>query len=414
VHRAGPDALTAHAQALWDKGQRDAAVAAARAALLVEPGGASGYLNLAQIESRLGRQTAAITGATRAARLAPRDPAAVFSWARALALSGHLSEAVEALRLVIKLQPANLAAQVDLANYAYQLGDLPTAFAAMEHRFDVPGYPVRRRHADRPHWGGQQLTSRTILVHAERDFGDTIQYARFLPDAARRGGRVLLECQPELVRLFERVPYVSAVRAMGDALPPFDVQVPLNSLPFLVGATLARLPTLPYVDAPRAPTLPPPRSERLLKVGLVWASRADSVTAGSRGLPIGALAPLFAVDGVAWYSLQFGAEGALERTAGAVIDLAPEITDFADTAAYMGALDLVVTVDTAAAHLAGALGRPVWVLLPAPAAYRWMLGREDSPWYPTMRLLRQRTSGDWSHPIAQVVERLTAWVRARA
>jgi hypothetical protein len=292
-------------------------------------------------------------------------------------------------------------------------GDLRGGFAGLEWRFRLPDFPVAERVFPQPRWDGGPLAGRVLLIHAERDFGDSLQYIRYVRLLAGRGERVIVECQPELESLFADSLGDVPVIARGAPLPPFDCYAPLPSLPFLLGTDMASVPAeVPYLRSPPAAPLPDAGAGQP-RIGLVWAARAESQTADGRTCPVKALLPLIERSDVRFFSLQLGprANELADLPKGRVVDLAPRIRDFADTAAFLASLDLLITVDTAAAHLAGALARPVWVLLPRQPAYRWHLNRPDSPWYPGMRLFRQHRPGDWPSLIAHVSAALDEWLR---
>jgi hypothetical protein len=265
-----------------------------------------------------------------------------------------------------------------------------------------------------PRWQGEALGGRTILLDAEQGFGDAIQFLRYAPLVAERGGRVVVRCAPELATLFASTEGVAAVVRRGEALPAFDAVCPLPSLPRVFGTTLENVPArVPYL-------VPDPGKaahwrDRLAgipgecKVGLVWASQSSHRTAGAKSISLAALAPIGEVPGARFYSLQKGeaAREAQRPPAGMrITDLAGELRDFSDTAAVLAALDLVISVDTAVAHLAGAMARPTWTLLKFAPDWRWLLGREDCPWYPTMRLFRQAKRDDWQAPVAGLADAL--------
>jgi hypothetical protein len=292
-------------------------------------------------------------------------------------------------------------------------GDLARGLAELEWRWQLPGYTSEGEAFFRTFWDGGNLAGRTILLHDEQGFGDTIHHARFLPLVKARGGRVILRCQPALGRLLAGLDGADQVLgiARGEPLPAFDVHAPLMSLPHLLGTTLATIPAnVPYLrpspdDVTRwaarlaaDPDLPD------FRVGLVWAGSPLHANDSRRSLSLDALEVL-AQPGASFYSLQKDAAAAAAATPPAglrLIDLGPNLHDFAETAAAVSRLDLVITVDTAVGHLAGALGRPVWLLLSAVHDTRWMTEREDTPWYPTMRLFRQRPGETWG-PVLQRV-----------
>jgi hypothetical protein len=264
-----------------------------------------------------------------------------------------------------------------------------------------------------PQWDGSPLEGRTILIRTEQGLGDTLQFIRYIPLVHRRGGRVILLSQPPLTRLQACIPGVERLLAHGDPVPEFDVHVPLLSLPGLLGTRLETVPAdVPYLEA--EPPLVEAWRHRLgsypgFKVGIVWQGNPKYLQDRARSTCLAQFAPLARVPGVHLFSLQKG-PGAEQLTARTewfpVTDLGSGLADFADTAAVLKHLDLVVSVDTSVAHLAGALGLPVWVALPHAADWRWLMGRDDSPWYPTMRLFRQTGPGQWEDVFRRIAEAL--------
>jgi hypothetical protein len=255
------------------------------------------------------------------------------------------------------------------------------------------------------------------LIHTEQGLGDTIQFIRYAPLLAARGARVIVECPPDLADLLRTVAGVADVVPRPNPLPPFDVHAAVLDLPRLFGTTLATVPAnVPYVTADPARgqkwfakvtssiSVPPgPR------VGLVWSGNPKHANDRNRSIPLRAFEPLAALTHVTFFNLQKGpAAGQMSDSTLTLklIDHTAKLHDFADTAALIAHLDLVITVDTSVAHLAGALAKPVWVLLPKVPDWRWMLDRADSPWYPTMRLFRQDAIGDWAGVVRQVKEEL--------
>jgi hypothetical protein len=308
----------------------------------------------------------------------------------------------------LALKPDHAGAHLNRALALLLTAEFDEGWQEYEWRFAVAHYD---RKFDRPSWTGEPLGGRSILIHAEQGFGDALQFVRYVPSVAERGGRVVLETPEPLVRLARTVAGVSQVVARGDRLPAFDCHCPLLSLPRVFKTNLSTIPSaVPYLSAPAGssagwaewiPTTPG------LRVGIVWAG----TTVGAIDLRL--LQPLWELDRVSWFSLQVGERsGDISSLAGAKIaDLSPCITDFAETAAAVCRLDLVISVDTAVAHLAGALGRPTWVLLRHPPEWRWLLEREDSPWYPTARLFRQRKEGDWPEVVREVAATLAQIAR---
>lgn len=317
--------------------------------------------------------------------------------------------AVAHYRRALGLEPNFADAHFNLGMLLLRLGHLAEGFAECEWRWRTARFtPLRCPH---PRWDGLFLRG-TLLVHTEQGAGDAIQFARSLPEAARRCERVMLVCPENLLRLFGRVPGLAELRTAGE-IPhqAFQAFTPLLSLPHLFGTTLNNIPArVPYLEPPGTFELPPhPAAGARLKVGIAWAGSPTHANDRNRSCHLRELAPLLDVDGVAWYSLQKGPQAEQLRELVRpehVCDLGPSLTDFADTAGAIAQLDLVVSVDTSVAHLAGALGRPVWVLLGRQSDWRWLVDREDTPWYPTMRLFRQEQARDWRGPVARVAAAL--------
>jgi hypothetical protein len=265
------------------------------------------------------------------------------------------------------------------------------------------------------------LEDRILLLHTEQGLGDAIQFIRYLPLVAQRGGRIIIECQAELQRLFQTMDERWQIVVRGQPLPAFDLHCPLLSLPRVFGTDLANVPNIvPYLHADAQDVR---RWQHRLaghspnvKVGLAWAGSPTHKNDRNRSMKLATLAPLGQLSGVCLFSLQKGAAAAEAKTPPdgmKMIDWTDELYDFADTAALIANLDLVIAVDTAVVHLSGAMGKPVWTLLPFVPDWRWLLQREDSPWYPSMRLFRQPRIGDWDSVITRVVDALSRWIHVR-
>jgi hypothetical protein len=261
-----------------------------------------------------------------------------------------------------------------------------------------------------PVWDGADIKGKRILLYAEQGFGDVIQFVRYAPMVAEKGAEVIVGCQKELKSLLKSLPGVSAVVAFGEALPHYDFQCPLPSLPRIFHTTLENMPSsVPYLHADFGSIAK--WRDRLqndtysLNIGLTWAGSPGHLNDRNRSCPIDLFVPITRIDGVRLFSLQ---KDIPKQWTGSslsemdIIDYTGDMEDFSDTAGIIMNLDLVITVDTVVAHLAGALGKPVWTLLPYSPDWRWMLNREDSPWYPTMRLFRQPSPGDWISVISKV------------
>ena len=430
--------------ALMRIGRGGDAVPVLRRATELAPGIASVWMQYAEALWRLQRYDEALPPARRAAALAPNDARVLVMLGNALQTLALFAEAADAYRRAIQLDPnlfdpqGNLAltllkmgrAKEALAIYdqigarwpdaadaianrslaLLTLGDLERGFADYEARWRTAAITPYR--FQQPRWDGSDPSGKTILLMNEQGLGDTIHFVRYATLLAKRGAKTIVACPPVLRAVIETVQGVDGVvddKAVGGGtvtggdVPQFDFYAPLSSLPGLFKTTLATIPArVPYISAD------PQRVERWrerlagdagnFKVGIVWAGTAAHVNDRSRSAPLAAFAPLAGIEGVTFYSLQKGPPAAQIASPPAgmkVVALGDELRDFADTAALLEVLDLLISVDTSVVHIAGALARPVWTLLAAGPDWRWMLDREDSPWYPTMRLLRQPQPGAW-------------------
>jgi protein O-GlcNAc transferase len=384
--------------ALQAKGDLASAIAAFEQAASLAPDRADSHYDLANALREAGRIEAAIAGYDRALALDPRHSDAHSNRGLALHLQAAFDQAEDCFRRALALVPDHANAHLNLGMTRLLRGDF-AGFRDYEWRKRSVLPPA----AAVPQWRGAALGGASILLHAEQGFGDTLQFARYVPLVAARGGRVVLAVQGELKRLLAGLPGVASILSLDEGVPKVEWQCPLLSLPLAFGTTLETIPaSVPYLAD--NPALRAAWRRRIgarggLNVGLVWSGRPSHPRDRERSLAPDQLSPLGTVPGVNFFSLQKGGDGA--RPAFAHDDLAPELGDFADTAAAVAALDLVITVDTATAHLAGALGVPVWVLLPRVPDWRWLMEREDSPWYPSARLLRQERAGEWAPVIAR-------------
>ena len=409
---AFPEAMQASGHALSDLGRAEEAVDSYRQALLLKPALHDIQNNLALALRALSRLEEAEPWFRQAVAREPRDPILRANHASLLKDLGRLDEAEAAYRAALELAPEDTPTramvQYNLGILLLLAGRLTEGWAGYEHRFAAGAVPLRPY--SQPLWTGEDLAGRTLLVHAEQGFGDAIQMARYLPLIA---GKVLVQVAAPLVRLLSGWPGVQVIAA-GDPLPEFDLQCPILSLPRAFATTEETIPgTVPYLRADpvrmahwraRVAELPG------LRVGIVWAGNPRDLTLDRRrSIPLDVLAPLAGMAGVSFVSLQKDVPaGGLQASAlGRVLhDWTGELPDFAETAALIEALDLVISVDTAVVHLAGALGRPVWLLNRADTDWRWRLGRDDSQWYPTLRQFRQLQAGDWDSVVRTVHEAL--------
>lgn len=405
-----------------------------RAALALAPEAVPVLCHLADLRSRRGDEIEARSLYEQAIALAP-DSAMAHSNLGVLHFDSDRLDAAEAqFRTALALNPQMASARLNLGQALLCRGEFTEGWAAHEVRYraDVPGalpaLPVLARQAV-PVWQGEPLAGRSLLVWPEQGFGDQIQFCRYLAWLKSLGPRRLtLVVSAPLLPLMQRLAgpdEVLTLEAGAAALPDHDFWVPLLSLPHRAGTVLHTIPAaVPYLSADAAlvaawaPRLPPRQAG--LRIGLVWRGQAQHANDADRSLArLALLAPLWLVPGVTFISLQkrAGEDDACSPPPGQpLLALGGDIQDFDDTAALLSQLDLLITVDTAPAHLAGAMNLPCWVLLPARRCdWRWLRGRDDSPWYPSLRLFRQPARGDWVTPVARVGEALAEWVgRAQA
>jgi hypothetical protein len=383
------------------------------------PGPPREHAQLGHILLALGAEREALECFRRAVRRDPNDAWSLISLGSSLMYAGEHAEAILWIERALALEPENPDAHLTLAYLLLTGGELERGWREMEARWRSPGMAPLLGVSERtlvPAWEGAELAGKAIVLHAEQGLGDTLQFVRYVPLVAARGGRVILGCQPELKRLLSGMPGVDEIRAAGERLyspePPWHAA--LMSLPRIFGTTLETIPPSSYLradEALAASWAARLASERRFRVGLVWAGGPFNPRNRGRSLELRALAPLGRLGGVAFYSFQTGAAARQAAHAPAGLELTElpaALTDFAETAAALQHMDLLITVDTAVAHLAGALGRPVWILLPYAPDWRWLLAREDSPWYPSARLFRQPRPGDWRSVIARVADALEA------
>jgi tetratricopeptide (TPR) repeat protein len=384
-------------------------------ALVVQPSNISALLNRGTSLHRLNRPDAALSSFDRVLALDPRNAKAHYNRANILHEQRRFDECLAAFAKAVALAPDYADAHFNEALTRLLLGDFEQGWKKYEWRWKTESQRHLSRDFGRPLWlGAESLAGKTILIHFEQGLGDSLQFARYLPRLAAMGAEVVIEVPPSLQPLLSRVPGVSRVIGREDQPPPFDVHCPIMSLPLAFNSSLEAIPAdVPYLEVPPdhlskwQSRLPPKRG---LRVVVAWAGSATHKHDLRRSIPLAALQPLFdAGQGIEWLAVQRDLredDEACLAELPRVLQLGAKFEDFADTAAVLSLADLVITVDTAIAHLAGALARPVWILLQHSPDFRWLLDRDDSPWYPTARLFRQERSGDWDETIARVAAAL--------
>jgi tetratricopeptide (TPR) repeat protein len=389
-----------------------------RRALALDPANAEACNNIGDALQFLGREEEALQWFDGSLSLAPDNVKVLNNKAFSLTQLQRFDEAVAIYDSVKKIDPDNAVADWNMALLHMLKGNFEAGWTGREARWRATRLPVAYPKFSEPMWLGEgSIEGRTVLVRADEGLGDTIQFARYVPMLEARGARVILVVEEALCTLLSSLPGVSQCFATSaGALPAFDVHCPMSSLPLAFGTRLDTIPAatsyLPRpakarVDAWEARLGPHDR----LRVGLVWSGSPGHRNDHNRSIPLRAMARILDVD-AAFVSLQKDARAVdravlLERSD--IVDLTADLADFSETAALVSCLDLVITVDTSVAHLAGALGCPTWVLLPWTPDYRWLLDREDSPWYPTMRLFRQTETRDY----AGVLDRVRAELLTR-
>ena len=396
----------------------DDALASYDEVLAVKPSHVGARVNRGNTLLRFNRPVDALESFDQALVLMPAHPQILTNRGHALRRLDRPREALASFEVALKKSPDFPEAPFEAALAHLTLGDFKVGWKAYEWRWKTAAFADKRRAFRQPLWlGGTPLSGKTILLHAEQGFGDTVQFIRYAPLLASHGARVVCEVQPELAPLLAQFDGIEVV-AKGAVLPNFDLHCPLLSLPLAFGTELATIPTgVPYLRAPSARVahwrdrLPPGN----LRAGFVWSGSHAHKNDANRSIPLARLESLFASLPFACFSLQCEMRDAdrevLQRLPN-LVDLGPELSDFIETAAVISLLDVVVSVDTAVAHLAGALGKPVVILLPHAADFRWMRDCDDTPWYRSAKLVRQPAFGDWDGAIGRLGNELREIVGA--
>jgi tetratricopeptide (TPR) repeat protein len=405
--------------ALGQLGQLDEAIAAYRRVLALDPDFVAAHYNLGIALNERGSVDEAIDEYRRVLEIKPGHAEARNNLGSALREAGRIDEALATYRQMLEMHPESDKAKFHYSILLLLSGEFERGWPLYEARWKMTS--TGERQFPQPAWDGECVAGRRILIHAEQGLGDSIQFFRYARLLAKRGAEVVAECQRSLLDLFRSAPGVSALVAAGDPLPRFDLHVPMLSLPRLFQTNVESIPAeIPYVFA--EPQRRDVWSKRLgglqspLKVGLAWTGNPENPALRKRHMALDVLAPLLRLGGVDFISLQVGpgSEQIPQLPAAAsIIDHTSHIRDFADTAALLAELDLVISVDTAVAHLAGAMGLPAWTLLPFAPDWRWGLRGDHTPWYPAMRLFRQPAVGDWNSVIQLVAKELERFTPAR-
>jgi tetratricopeptide (TPR) repeat protein len=408
-----PDSAEAHnnlGAAYMEQGRLDQAEECYRQALALKPEFVEAHRNLGDVFTQEGKRDEGVACYERALEIDPEYADAYNHLGIAVEGQGNLEAASGWYRRAVALRPAYAAARSNLGLLLLLRGEYEEGWREYERRLECA--PMRRKFS-KPRWNGERIEGRSILIYDEQGFGDAIQFVRYASLVQEQSGaeRVLLEVHPKLARLFAQNEPWNAEIVPGrnteeDALPPFDFYLPQMSLPLALGLYEPLPMPGPYLRADselRAVWRGRLGAPAKVRVGLVWAGSPEHKADQYRSMQPEHLLPLLQMPGLEFYSLQIGRIGCADslREAG-LIDLTASIDDFADTAALVAELDLVVSVDTAVAHLAGAMGRPVWLLLSFQPEWRWGVAGDRTPWYATMRLFRQTALGDWNAVVRSV------------
>jgi tetratricopeptide (TPR) repeat protein len=404
-------ALNGRGETLRELKRFEEAIATYNRALAIEPGNAIALRSRG--DALLGQQflEEALASYRHALASSPNDAASLNNIGFVLHRLKRFPEALASYERAIAVDPGLALAHWNEALLRLLLGDFERGWTSYEWRWRLDNLAPLKRDLAQPLWlGKDDLAGKTILLHAEQGFGDTIQASRYAGLVAQRGARVVLEVQPALKALMAELVGPAQVVALGEPLPAFDFHCPLMSLPLAFGTRVDSIPAdIPYLRPPadRVQRWNDRIPGSCLRVGLVWCGHLSHRANSIRSIPLERLDPIQSLPGIQLVSLQKDMPAAdaerLQAHSG-IIDLGAELSDFADTAAVVSQLDLIISVDTAIAHLAGAMGKRIYIALADPPEWRWLLGREDSPWYPTARLFRQREAGKWGDVIRRIAD----------
>jgi tetratricopeptide (TPR) repeat protein len=386
-------------------GRIDDALVPAKEAARLRPDISAAHTGLANIYQMLGEFDDAVAEYGEALKIDPKNPDALNNLGLTLLRLCRIDEAVAAFDKAMSLRQNFIDARANRALGYLLRGDLEMGWVEYEWRWKSGGFTTKPMGYTQPQWDGSDLAGKTIVMHSEQGLGDTIQFARYATVLRDKGAKVILQCSPTLTDLLKTIDGVSEV--VPNTAPtklPFDVHIPMATLPLVLKTRLDNIPNkVPYISAD--PVRVAQWKEKLdaaggntLKVGIAWAGSPLHLNDRARTSGLGEFAPLAEIQDVTFFSMQKGdrSKDAKNPPAGMkLVDLTGDINDFQDTAAMVDNLDLVIAVDTSVVHLAGALGKPVWVMMAYGPDWRWLLDREDSPWYPTMTILRQPRAKAW-------------------
>ncbi|MBF0329840.1 MAG: tetratricopeptide repeat protein [Nitrospirae bacterium] len=374
-------------------------------AIELKPDFAEAYYNLGNALKEMRLYDDALTFYKKALELNPSYIEALNNIGVLLHDKIMFKNALELFHRALALDIAYPEAHFNRALTLLLLGNFKEGWEEHEWRWEKGDYLIHHRDFSQPHWNGSDIKGKTILLHAEQGYGDTLQFIRYAPLIAQMGAKVIVECQPALVSLLKNTAGVNAAVSKGEAIPDFDLHCPILSLPLAFKTELSSIPAnIPYIRP--SEEIIAKWEKRIggnkdrLKVGISWAGNPEHRNDRNRSCGFEVMKQLLDIQGIDFYSLQV-----LNKTGGVhpkLIDFTEEIRSFEDTAGLISSLDLIVAVDTAVGHLGGAMGKEVWIMLPYVPDWRWLIDRDDSPWYPSMRLFRQTEPSDWNAVIDKI------------
>lgn len=389
----------------------DSAISFFEKALSIFPENIGISVNLALAMKQAGHFKDAKALLTELLQAQPDNTHLLSNLASVLQLQGEYKQALELLQKAVMLEPTNAELHWNLGIVLLTTGDFKQGWQEYEWRNRIRNSDVSKRKFKSPKWDGQPLENNKVLfLYSEQGCGDAIQFIRYVNLIEKKGGRIIVQCQPSLKRLFQSIKIIDQVITNKDKIPAFDFHVPIISLPNIFDTSIDTIPAnIPYFDVDQFSRIEIPDTEKKLNVGIVWAGNPIQQVDCWRSMKVEDIEPLFTVEGVQFFSLQVG-ERANEIKASSfnknIIDLSDQLIDYAATASVIAELDLVISVCTSVAHLAGAIGKPVWIPLAKAADFRWLTDTDRSPWYPDARLFRQIKMGDWRNPVNDIKKKL--------
>lgn len=384
----------------------DEALASYDRAIALKPDDAAAYTNRGMTLHALDRYEDTLSSCEKAIALNPEHAALHNNLGNALQEMGRFADALASYDKATTINPNYAEAHWNAGVVRLMTGDFERGWHQAEWRWENPALGKKQRHFMQPLWLGEAIDGKTILLHSEQGLGDTIQFCRYAPLVAARGANVILEVAPPLKQLLSGLNGVSRCVTRQEPLPEFDVQCPMLSLPLAFSTRIETIPAAtPYLRAPEGRDWEARLgSKKRPRIGIAWSGNPHHVHDRKRSIPLSAFLPLLSFDAT-FVSLQKDIranDDAILRERSDILNFGPVLKDFAETAALISCLDLVIAVDTSVVHLAGALGKPFWVLVPFLPDWRWLLDREDSPWYSTARLFRQDNTRNWDKVIVRV------------